>query len=169
MNKRRGISRYLLILINAALLLTGCRETRQTTTSNNAGPQPSVWQDSAVATTTKIRVITSLSNSDLKDLYVQRVLRARFMIDTVNIYKDHLPTLMKRVDNYYVQVFIDFKDSVATFSGRYGNPGLNATAMGQEPSTSNIDWKDITYNSRAWQQLSMISGDPPSSRKQYNK
>lgn len=159
----------MILVFTVMITLFGCGETRRTTTPNHPNSQPEIWQDSAVATTTKIKVLTNMSNSDLKDYYVQRVLRARFSIDTANIYKDHLPTLIKRVDNYYMQLYINFKDSTATISGRYGNLGLNAVATGQEPSSSNIDWKDITNNGRGWEQLSMISGNPSNSTKKYNR
>jgi hypothetical protein len=160
--------RHLILVFTIMIIFIGCGETRRTTTPN-PNSQPEVWQDSAVATTTKIKVLTNMSNSDLKDYYVQRVLRARYSIDTANIYHNHLPTLIKRVDNYYMQLFIDFKDSTATISGRYGNLGLNAVAMGREPSSSNIDWIEITNNGRGWEQLSIISGNPPNSRKKYNQ
>jgi hypothetical protein len=89
-----------------------------------------------------------------------------FKIDSQHTYRGDLQTLVPKVDNVYMQGFIDFKDSTAIIYGRQGTilyPGTN-------PSAPNINWQDIEYSKTVWELLFAISGgNLPGFPKQYNK
>ncbi|ADY51672.1 hypothetical protein Pedsa_1102 [Pseudopedobacter saltans DSM 12145] len=124
-----------------------------------------IWADEPSASTNKIKVITNLSNDALKRAYISRLLKANFRIDT-NRSLNPLTTVMRRHENYYIQLFIDFKDSVATVYGRQGNIGLNRPDG--EPSEYHINWHDITHNGKGWEIMNAISNYPDRLNKSYN-
>lgn len=138
------------------VILTGCFLQKKT--------KQEIWQNAPDATTTKIRVITHLSNNDLKRAYIDRLVHARLDPDP-NLGLNPMTTKVKAVENYYVELFVTFQDSVATVYGNAGFPGLNS--LGQQPSASNIAWDPIRYNGRGWETMS-IAGVLAGSRTEYN-
>lgn len=157
------------ILIVFGILLSFVTSNSSSLQCSNRKSTEDVWLSTPTKTSEKIKTITTLNNSDLKQYYLYKILKAGFEIDTNSVYKNHFRTLPKRVENKYIELTMEFNDSTAIIYGRYGSLGLNAFAPGAEPSVSNIDWNNITYDGWGWDILMIMIGDLPGSIKQYNR
>lgn len=122
------------------------------------------WQDSPDHTTTRIKVKSEMPTEDLKLKIIDRLIWARFVVDT----SGNLKTKMKRVENYYVRLNVSFQNNSAIFEGEYGSLGLNRPLDGSEPGEHYYNWEKIVYSGRGWEILNGVSY-LRNTTKEYNK
>lgn len=144
---------YLLIIALLLLILTGC-ELFKKLGNNQRVETTETWSNAPDASTSKIRISTNLDNKQLKREFIDRMLKAGFKIDT-NRSLSPLTTVMRRVENYYVQLFIDFEGSTATIYGSQGNMGING--ISSELAEHHINWNPIKYNGKGWELMNATS------------
>lgn len=98
------------------------------------------------ATTTKIRVTTHLHGKDLQKAYIMTILKAGFDLAQGD---NPMATKPRVFENYYVEVFVSFDDSIATISGNAGDVGLNGLRS-SNVTANQINWSPIVENGRGW-------------------
>jgi|GEM_PF-6434650 len=152
-----------LILALMLTMLSGCAWLK-----HHFGPTPvrkevEYWQDSVASMTTKIRVTSSFSNSELKNYYLERVIKMGFVVAKDKVSHGRLTTNMKRHENYYLRLSLEVMNDTAIWYGQYGSRHLGSYMNGSsdplsnEISESEIDWKPIEYGSRGWSQLELAA------------
>jgi hypothetical protein len=152
------ISRIIIIILPIALtLIFSCgKKVINTSSAYSSDVANQGWSNQPTLKTTKIRLTTKLKERELQRLFLTRFTRHRFKIDTSSSL-DPMKTSINRLDNYYVQYYVNIRDSVVIISGRAGNLGLNAVLGGHEPAEHNIIWAVISLNGKGWEFMNAIS------------